>query len=225
MRTLRQLATAALLISSTAACVTDADQGRPEDVEADVRSGGKGDGETCEFDAMSAETYYKQFAYEETVSGSGTKWYRIGSTFEVTTTLDDGNKIDLDVYFLPDDRIVAEYAELKRIDSVQSENLNKTVIVSRARIDAATRTLTIDGVGRGTPVTMRNDRGCSPGIAFEFTSDLRSPGLAGDSAIVQTVSTTAFVIDPDHLDQVPSETARKWFEEDVAAGKIQIQRK
>ncbi|MDQ3370340.1 MAG: hypothetical protein M3680_33390 [Myxococcota bacterium] len=120
---------------------------------------------------------------------------------------------------------MAEYAELKRIDSVQSENLNKTVIISRARIDAATRTLTIDGLGTGTPLTMRNDRGCSPGIAFKFTSDIRSPGLIGDTAVVQNVSTGAYVIDPDHLDQVPSELARKWFQEDVAAGKIQIQRK
>lgn len=225
MRILSQLATAALLITSAAACVTDEGEGRPDDVEEDVRSGGKGDGETCDFETMSAETYYKQFAYEETVSASGSKWYRIGSTFQITTTLDDGNKIDLDVYFLPDNRIVAEYAELKRIDSVQSENLNQTVIVSRARIDAATRTITIDGVGTGTPLTVRSERGCSPGIAFKFTSDIRSPGLTGDSAVVQTVSTSAYVIDPDHLDQVPSETARKWFQEDVAAGKIQIQRK
>jgi hypothetical protein len=225
MRILSQLATAALLLSSTAACVTDAGEGRPEDIEEDWRSGGKGDGETCDFDQMTAATYYQQFGYEETVSASGSTWYRIGSTAQITATLDNGNRVDLDVYFLADNRIVAEYAELKRIDSVQSEVLNKTVIVSRARIDATTRAITIDGVGTGTPLTVTSDRGCAPGIAFKFSADLRSPGLSGDNAVIQTVSTSAYVIDPDHLDQVQNETARRYFEEDVASGKIQIQRK
>jgi hypothetical protein len=226
MRILSQLATAALFISSAAACATDSDdEGRPEDIEEDWRSGGKGDGETCDFAQMSAETYYKQFGYEKNTTPSGWSWYRIGSTYQISATLDDGNKIDLDVYFLPDSRVVAEYSELKYEGGGQSEVVNKTVIVSRAKLDATTRTITIDGVGTGTPLTVTSDRGCAPGIAFTFSSDLRSPGLAGDSAVIQTVMTTGYVIDPDHLDQVPSATARRYFEEDVASGKIQIQRK
>ena len=225
MRILSQLATAALLLPSAAACVADADEGRPDDVELDWRSGGKGDGETCDFAQMSAETYYKQFAYEQITSPSGWNWYRIGSTAQITATLDDGNKIDLDVYFLPDNRIVAEYNEQKYVGGGQSEVLNQTVIVSRARIDATTRAITIDGVGTGTPLTVSNDRGCAPGIAFKFSGDLRSPGLADDSAVIQTVTTTGYVIDPDHLDQVPNATARRYFEEDVASGKIKVIRK
>jgi hypothetical protein len=225
MRILSQLATAALLITSTAACVADADEGRPEDIEEDWRSGGKGDGETCDFDTMSAATYYQQFGYEQITSASGSQWYRIGSTAQITATLDNGNKIDLDVYFLADNRIVAEYSELKSLGGGQSEVLNQTVIVSRARIDATTRAITIDGVGTGSPLTVRSDRGCAPGIAFKFSSDLRSPGLTGDNAVIQTVTTSAYVIDPDHLDEVQNETARRYFEEDVASGKIQIQRK
>ncbi len=31
--------------------------------------------------------------------------------------------------------------------------------------------------------------------------------------------------DPDRLDQVPSETARRWFQEDVASGRIVVIRK
>jgi hypothetical protein len=107
----------------------------------------------------------------------------------------------------------------------QSQVLNETVIVSRARIDATTRAITIDGVGTGTPLTVRSERGCAPGITFKFSEDIRSPGLANDSAVIQTVTTSAYVIDPDHLDQVPNETARRWFQEDVASGKIKIIRK
>lgn len=225
MRILSQLATAALLITSAAACVTEEGEGRPNDVEEDVRSGGKGDGETCDFDTMSAATYYAQLAYKEDASGNWAK-YRIGGTWDITATLDNGSKVDLNVYFLAGDRVIAEYAEEKRIDSSQSEVLNKTVIVTRARINATTREITIDGVGSGTPLTVsRGTAGCSPGIAFKFSSDLRSPGLTGDSAVIQSLMTSAYVMDPDHLDQVPSETARTWFQEDVAAGKIQIQRK
>lgn len=225
MRNLSQLATAALLISSAAACVSDAEEGRPTDEEEDLRSGGKGDGETCEFDQMSAATYYAQLAYKEDASGNWAK-YRIGGTWDITATLDNGNKVDLDVYFLAGDRVIVEYAEEKRVDSSSSEVLNETVIVTRARINATTREITIDGVGSGTPLTIRRGTGgCSPGIAFKFTSDLRSPGLTGDSAVIQSLMTSAYVMDPDHLDQIPNETARKWFQEDIASGKIQIQRK
>ncbi len=225
MRNLSQLATAALLLTSAVACVTDAEEGRPTDEEEDLRSGGKGDGETCEFDQMSAATYYAQFAYKEEATDTWAK-YRIGGTWDLTATLDNGNKIDLDVYFLAGDRVIAEYEEEKRIDSGSSEVINKTVIVTRARINATTREITIDGIGSGTPLTVsRGTGGCSPGIAFKFSSDLRSPGLTGDSAVIQSLMTSAYVIDPDHLDQVKNETARRYFQEDVASGKIQIQRK
>jgi hypothetical protein len=71
-----------------------------------------------------------------------------------------------------------------------------------------------------------NDRGgCLPGVAFKYSSDIRSAGLAGDATQIVAGITSAYVIDPDHLDEVPSETARKWFEEDVASGKIKIVRK
>jgi len=225
MRILSQLATAALLITSAAACATDAEEGRPDDAEEDVRTGGKGDGETCDFDQMSAATYYGQLAYKEDDSGNWAR-YRIGGTWDVSATVENGNKIDLEVYFLAGDRVIVEYEEEKRIDSSSSEVLNKTVIVTRARLNASTREITIDGVGTGTPLTVTRGAGsCSPGIAFKFSSDIRSPGLKGDAVVIQSLLTSAYVIDPDHLDQVPNDTARRWFQEDVASGKIQIQRK
>jgi len=42
--------------------------------------------------------------------------------------------------------------------------------------------------------------------------------------VIQTVSTSGFVIDPDHLEDVPYPQTRKWFEEDVASGKIKVVR-
>lgn len=225
MRNLSQLATAALLLTSAGACVAETEEGRPTDEEEDLRSGGKGDGETCEFDQMSAATYYAQLAYKEDTSGNWAK-YRIGGTWDISATLDNGNKVDLEVYFLANDRVIAEYSEEQRIDGSQAEVVNQTVIVTRARINETTREIAIDGVGSGSPLTVRRGTGgCSPGIAFKFGSDLRSPGLTGDSAVIQSMMTSAYVIDPDHLDQVPSETARRWFQEDVASGKIQFQRK
>jgi len=81
-------------------------------------------------------------------------------------------------------------------------------------------------LGTGTTITLaRGLGGCSPGITFKFSSDLRSPGLKDDNAVIQGLWTSAYVIDPDHLDQVQNETARRYFQEDVASGKIQIQRK
>lgn len=218
--------TAALLFASTtAACVTDGDEGRSEETAEDWRSGGKGDGETCEFDAMSAATYYKQFAYEKIVSESGSTWYRVGLTWNVTAALDNGNKISMTTYFLPNDRVIAEYSEQQRIDGTQSEVLNQTVIVTRARIDATTRAITLDGVGSGTPLTLRNSSGgCQPAIAFKFAADIRSPGLKDDSTSISAGLSSGFVIDPDHLDDVPYESTRRYFQEDVASGKIKIVR-
>jgi hypothetical protein len=224
MLKLTALATS-LLLTTAAACVSDSDDGaRTTDEEASWRSGGKGDGETCDFDAMSAEKYYEQFVYKAVVFPSGRTYYQIGTTWDVTGTVDDGHKIDLDVYFLADGRVVAEYEELKYLGNGESEVINETVIVTRATLDATTRAITIDGIGSGTPITVHNERGCAPGIAFEFSSDLRSPGLSGDAAVIQTAVTTGYVIDPDHLDDVPSETARRYFEEDVASGKIKLLR-
>lgn len=217
---------AALLLVSTAACVADEDGGRPSDTDADWHSGGKADGQTCDFDSMSAATYYGQFAYKTITSDSGSKWYRVGLTWDVQAVLDNGDRADMKVYFLANDRVIVEYDEEHRETSSQSTVLNQTVIVTRAKIDANTRTLTIDGVGSGTPLTVRNDSGgCLPGVAFKYGSDIRTSGLAGDATQIVAGITSAYVIDPDHLDEVPSQTARKWFEEDVASGKIKIVRK
>lgn len=225
MRILTQL-TAAMFLLSTAACVAEDDAGRPGDEEADWRNGGKADGQTCDFDAMSAADYYKQFAYEKIVTDSGSTWYRAGLSWDVEATLDNGDRVDLNVYFLANDRVILEYSEEHRVSSSESEVLNQTVVVTRARLDPTTRAITIDGVGTGTPLTVTDGAGkCGPSISFTFTGDLRSPGLTGDLTHVNTGLTSAYVIDPDHLDQVPNATARRYFEEDVASGKIKVVRK
>lgn len=219
---LAKLAASLALISASAACVTDGEEGRPDEVQEDWRSGGKGDGETCDFESMSAATYYKQFAYEQIVSETGSKWYRVGLTWDIQAMLDNGDTVDLDVYFLENNRVIIEYAELHREGSSYINN-NETVIITRASYDETTRAITLAGVGSGTPVTITNGRGgCRPGIDFTFSADVRSPGLSGDGTQISTGLTSAFVIDPDHLDEVPNATARRWFEEDVASGKIKV---
>lgn len=211
-----------------AACVTAEEEegGRTDERATDWRSGGKGDGETCDFAQMSAQTYYDQFAYKLIqFEGSTSKWYRVGLTWDIQAQLDNGDRVDLEVYFLAGNRVIVEYAELHRRDSSSSENLNQTVIVTRATIDPATRAITIAGLGSGTPVTVQNNGGCAPGIAFQFSGDVRSPGLAGDNTVISAGLTSAFVIDPDDLDAIPYESTRRWFEEDVASGKITVIRK
>jgi hypothetical protein len=217
----------AFLLISTAACVAggEADD-RHADDQVDWHSGGKADGQSCDFDTMSAATYYGQFAYKSFTTESGSTWYRVGLTWDVKAVLDNGDQADMNVYFLADNRVIVEYSEEHRESYDSSAVLNQTVIVTRAQIDATTKAITIAGVGTGTPLKVTNSSGgCLPGIAFKYASDIRSAGLAGDATQIVAGSSSAYVIDPDHLDQVPSETARKWFQEDVASGKIQVIRK
>ena len=217
--------TASLALLFSTACMT-ASEGRPDDVQTDWRPGGKGDGETCDFEAMPAATYYDLFAYKSMVSDSGSTWYRVGLTWQFRASLDNGDQANLRAYFLENDRVIVEYDEQHSLGGNQSEDRNRTVVITRKRIDPQTRTLTLDGVGTGTPVTVLNaNGGCQPGINFNYSGDLRSPGISGKGTQIVAGLTSAYVIDPDHLDQVPSETARRWFEEDVASGKITVIRK
>jgi outer membrane receptor protein involved in Fe transport len=55
----------------------------------------------------------------------------VGLTWDIQAPLDNGDRVDLAVYFLPGNRVIVEYAELHRRDSSSSENLNQTVIVTR----------------------------------------------------------------------------------------------
>src|SRR5688572_8451017 len=142
---------AALLMLCSCVTADEEGEGRPTDEEADWRTGGKGDGETCDFAAMSAQTYYDQFAYKMVERPSG-KWYRVGLTWDIEGRLDNGNDVDLNVYFLASNRVIVEYSEQQRQGGGQSEVLNETVIVTRATIDPATRAITIAGLGSGTPL-------------------------------------------------------------------------
>jgi hypothetical protein len=221
---MRIQAISAMVFLAVAGCAADGpDQ---EEDALDWRSGdGKQDGETCEFESMSAETYYRQFDYKAIMSPSGNTRYRVGLTFNVQATLPNGDDADLDVYFLRDDRVIVEYSEERHSSGSQWDVLNETILITRKRLDQSTRAIAIDGLGVGTPVTVRNASGeCLPGINFKFTGDLRSPGLTDTSTEIIAGLTSARVIDPDNLQDL-SETMRRWFEEDVASGKIVVIRK
>ena len=219
---------ALLAVASLAAgCATD-DGARPEgDNAPDWRSGGKGDGQTCEFDAESAATYLSHFTYQEIPSETGgSSHYRVGFTFDRRATLASGDQADFTMYLLDGGRAIVEYAELHPSEYAGSETLNQTVVVTRYHVDSTTRALTIDGVGTGTPLTASTGNGgCAPAYDFTYSGDLRSTGLAGGKTVAYAGSSSSYVIDPDHLDDVPSETARRWFEEDVASGRIVVIRK
>ncbi|MGE3764887.1 MAG: hypothetical protein AB7L94_21700 [Kofleriaceae bacterium] len=221
---MQQLSISLLALGLVTGCVAS-EEGRPtDDEQLDIRSGGKADGQSCDLEALSARDYYQLFAYRELESTSH-HYYRVGLSWDLVATLDNGDSVDLNIYFLADDRVIVEYSELHSLNASESEVLKETVIVTRAHVDESTREITIDGVGAGTPMVHYHDNGrCTPGIDFRLTADQRTPGLAGDSTLIYAGTSTGYVIDPDHLDQVPSETARRYFEEDVASGKIQIVR-
>jgi hypothetical protein len=218
--------TTALLLVTAAACVAE-DEGRPEDdASLDWRSGGKGDGETCEFDRQSAQTYLANFQYKDVgaETGGGHR-YRIGFTFDKKAMLPNGNAASFTMYLLPAGRAIVNYNEEKRIDSSQSEVLNQTVIITRYSIDATTRAFKLDGFGTGTPLTATDGGRCAPAFAFTFSGDVRTAGLSGGKTVAYAGTSSGFVIDPDHLEDVPYESTRNWFKEDVASGKIVVIRK
>ncbi len=215
--------TAALLLVTAAACVTE-DQGRPEeDASLDWRSGGKGDGQTCELDQQSAQTYLANFQYRDVgaETGGGHR-YRIGFTFDEKAILPNGDAASFTMYLLPEGRAIVNYSEEHRIDSSSSEVLNQTVIVTRYSIDATTRAFKLDGFGTGTPLTATDGGRCAPAFAFTFAGDVRTAGLTGGKTVAYAGTSSAFVIDPDHLENVPYESTRTWFREDVASGKIVV---
>ena len=221
-----KLLTTLLLSVAATACVAETDAPEDADVSLDWRSGGKGDGQTCDFDAQSASGYLENFLYQEVgATTGGGRRYRVGFTFESNAKLANGDGASFTMYLLPQGRAIVNYHELHRRTSVESEVNNETVVVTRYSVDPTSRALTLAGVGTGTPRTATSSGGCAPTYDFTFSGDLRTAGLSGDQATVFAGTSTGFVIDPDHLDQVPSATARRWFEEDVASGKIVVIRK
>ena len=219
-----KLITTLLLSVAATACVAENDAPEAAEVSLDWRSGGKGDGQTCDLDGQSASAYLENFLYKELPSTTGRR-YRVGFTFDSTARLANGDRADFTMYLLPAGRAIINYRELHRVDATESEVKNETVVVTRYSVDPSSRALTVAGVGTGTPATATGSAGCAPTYQFTFSGDLRTAGLSGDKAAVYAGTSTAFVIDPDHLDQVPSETARRWFQEDVASGKIVVIRK
>ena len=213
--------TTALLVMSATACVSEDARPAPDN-SLDWRSGGKGDGQTCDFDQQSGTTYLNNFLYQEVPSQNGLH-YRVAFTFEQRATLANGDQADFTMYLLPEGRAIVDYQELHRVDATESDVVNETKIVTRYSVDSSTRAVTIPGVGTGVPKTATgNNGGCAPAYDFTYAVDLRSPGLRGGKTIAYAGTSSAYVIDPDHLDQVPSETARRWFQEDVASGKIVV---
>jgi hypothetical protein len=215
----------ALLLSTSAACVDD---DAPPEIETslDVRDGGKGDGQSCDVDPNNTTAYLSNFLYKDVSSpGERNRRYRVGITFDSRVTLSNGAYADMTLYLLPQGRAIINYSELHRESASSYENKNSTVVVTRYSVDPTTRALTLAGVGTATPETVRRTTGCVLSLELTFSSDVRTTGLAGRKTTVYSGTTTGFVIDPDHLDQVPSATARRWFQEDVASGKIVVIRR
>src|SRR4029079_6990856 len=144
-----------VLLIPTAACVSD----ESPDKREDWRSGGKADGETCDFSGMSAVRYYDQFSYTtDTVDKES--WYRVGATWDLQATLENGGRVGVDASFLPSDRMIIDYQE-EHLGGDHSVIDNQAVIVTRKHVDDSdpTRKIVIDGLGAGTPYTKISDSG------------------------------------------------------------------
>jgi len=174
----------------------------------------------CGYDAMDAASFYAQFAYRDR---GGFVPFRMGSTYDVDTQLPSGDVAHLEISMLANGRVIANYEE-RRGTSIHWTTSNETVIVTRATIDATTRRLTIVGVGTGTPSTRFVDGKCAPRIELTYSQNIRSPGLTGKAAAIVAIWTSAYMVDPDHLEACPYESLRQRFEEERAAGVIKIVR-
>jgi len=217
---MRILLAATLFASVMTACVGSgpgADQQK-----LDWRSGGKADGQSCDFDTQSAQTYLGNFLYKQLDDGTGPDhWYRAAFAFDIQATLPNGDKATTTAYLLADNRAVVEYSEDHSTGDGSYDVLNETVVVTGYSVDDATRALTIRGVGTGTPVTVTNNSGCLPGYTFHYTDDIRTAGLAGGNAVLDAGSTSGVLVDPDHLDQAPSGAA-DYFQEKVSSGQVVV---
>jgi hypothetical protein len=216
----------ALLLSTGAACVAEDDAPPDIELELDVRDGGKGDGQSCDVDPRNPTAYIANFLYRD-VSAPSDRYrrYRVGFTFDQHVRLSNGDLANVTMYLLPQGRAILNYSENLREDATRSVVRNETVVVTRYSADPTTRAITLAGVGTMTPETVSRTTGCVLSLKLVFTSDLRTRGLAGGKTVMSSGTSTRYVIDPDHLDQVPSATARRWFQEDVASGKIVVIRK
>jgi hypothetical protein len=198
-----------------AACVSPT--APPDDQQLDVHSGGKADGQSCDFANESAQTYLGHFLYSKTDDG----WYHTAFTFD-GAPLPNGDTASITAYLLADNRAVVEYKEDHRIDSESSDVLNQTVVVTHYTVDDTTRALTIAGIGGGAPITVTRDGGgCVAGYTFTYSDDIRTAGLAGATAILDAGISSGVLVDPDHLDQAP-EGARDYFQEQVADGTVVV---
>jgi len=181
-----------------------------------------GSSDPCGYQAMSAETFYQQFAYRE--AAEGYVGYRVGSTYDVRTRLPNGDEVNLRVRMLANGRAIASYEERHFTASNFYDTVNETVIVTRSVIDPTSRKLTLVGLATGTPSARIDDGLCGPSIALTYSQNIGAPGLAGKTTAIVPVWSTAFVIDPDNLAEVPYAWARRQFEDKVAAGTIRIVR-
>jgi len=188
----------------------------PDENKLDVHSGGKADGQSCDFASQSAQTYLQNFLYKQLPDDGNGAWYRMAFTFD-EVRLPSGDTASITAYLLPDNRAVVEYRE-----DHQSEVKNETVVVTGYSVDDTSRALTIRGVGTGTPVTVTRDNGgCVAGYTFGYTDDIRTAGLTGTATVLDSGVTSAVLVDPDHLDQAP-EGARDYFNDQVASGDIVV---
>lgn len=206
-----------LFVTACVASTPPADQ-----QQLDWHSGGKADGQSCDYDTQSGQTYLGNFLYKQLDDNtSGDHWYRAAFTWDIKATLPSGDKAATTAYLLGDGRAIVEYSEEHPSGNDSYDVLNQTVVVTGYTVDDTSRTLTIRGVGTGTPITVTGSSGCLPGYTFQYSDDIRTAGLAGGTAVLDAGSTSAVLVDPDHLDQAPA-GARDYFNDEVASGQVVV---
>lgn len=211
----------AILIASLllTACATSPDDGIPSDDQSlDSHPDGKADGgESCTITSL--ESFTTAFGYKTIAHDDGWNSYRIGMTWNSITRLTNGDQANVTLYLLPQNRAIVEYREEHRANN-QVEVINEALVVTTASfVDGKVH---FAGVADGTPTQLVEGAKCTAGLELAFSSDIMSAGLAGNSTTIYQGWSSRWAIDPDHLDQIPSEQGRKWVEEDIASGKLKV---
>ncbi|HEY4179378.1 MAG TPA: hypothetical protein VGM90_21185 [Kofleriaceae bacterium] len=112
--------------------------------------------------------------------------------WQSVTLLSNGDEANVTLYLLPEARVIIDYTELHRIDASSS------------------------------PTQLTEGSSCAAGLKLSFTDNLMTSGLVGNTASIYVGTSTAWVADPDHLDQIPNADGRAYITQEIADGTIKV---
>jgi hypothetical protein len=160
------LVAAALLASLQPACVTESVAASDEQMATEDVLGG-----------MTPSEYWAQFLYRKAAKLE----HHFPSTRYYVPIGQSGLEASLALYPRADGSFTADYTEMRRVDAMQHEHVNKRSLSGRWTIDGSA--LKLEGIGRARAASYNGQ----PAMMLTFDRDLHTPGLAGKTAMLVVV--------------------------------------